>query len=156
MAVTTSRVPAAVDALLTILRAAPGLADVLIIDGPATTNLTSLRHVFVGWSPSGDAAVGLQQAFNAAGARTRDEAFEITCYAEARAGDTDMKARRDEVFALVGEVETALRATNETPTAPTLLGTVLWAHLTAGDLTQVQSDGSLAGLAFTVTCQARI
>jgi hypothetical protein len=33
---------------------------------------------------------------------------------------------------------------------------VLWAHLTAGDLTQVQQEGSLAGLTFTVTCQARI
>jgi hypothetical protein len=37
-----------------------------------------------------------------------------------------------------------------------LNGTVLWAHLTAGDLTQIQGDGSAAGLVFTVTCQARI
>jgi hypothetical protein len=67
-----------------------------------------------------------------------------------------MKARRDEVFTLVGVVESALRATNEAPMAPTLNGTVLWAHLTAGDLTQVQSEGTGAGLVFTVTCQARI
>jgi hypothetical protein len=33
---------------------------------------------------------------------------------------------------------------------------VLWAHLTTGDLQQIQAEGSLAGLAFTVTCQARI
>lgn len=152
----TSRVPAAVDALLAILRTAPGLADVAIVDGPPTTNLTPLRYVFVGWQPGADAAVALTQAFNGAGARTRDEAFEIACYAEVRAGDTDIKARRDEAFALLAEVETALRASNAEPTAPTLNGTVLWAHLTAGDLRQVQSDGSLAGIAFTVTCQARI
>jgi hypothetical protein len=152
----TSRVPAAVDALLAILRARPALADVEVVDGPSAVNLTNRRRLYVGWSPTGDSAVGLQQGFNAAGARTRDEAFTISCYAEARAGDKDMKARRDEVFALVGEVETALRATNDAPTAPTLNGTVLWAHLTAGDLTQVQQEGSLAGLAFTVTCQARI
>ncbi|MFK0151199.1 hypothetical protein ACIQVK_03840 [Streptomyces sp. NPDC090493] len=156
MAVTTSRVPAAVDALLAILRAAPGLSDVAIIDGPATTNLTSLKHLFVGWQSGADAAVSLEQSFNAAGARTRDEVFSISCYAEARSGDTAMKDRRDEVFEIVGEVETALRATNAAPTAPTLNNTVLWAHLTAGDLTQLQADGSLAGLAFTVTCQARI
>jgi hypothetical protein len=152
----TSRVPAAVDALLAILRARPTLADVEVVDGPSAVNLTNRLRLYVGWAPTGDSAVGLQQSFNAAGARTRDEAFTISCYAEARAGDKDMKARRDEVFALVGEVETALRATNEAPTAPTLNGAVLWAHLTAGDLTQVQDQGSLAGLAFTVTCQARI
>lgn len=152
----TSRVPAAVDAVLAILRAAPGLAAVDIVDGPAGVNLTQLQRIHVGWQPGADSAVSLEQSFNAAGARTRDEMFTIACYAEARAGNTTMKARRDEVFALVGEVETALRATNAAPMAPTLNGTVLWAHLTAGDLTQQQAEGSLAGLAFTVTCQARI
>lgn len=152
----TSRVPAAVNALLDILRAAPALAAVAIVDGPATVNYTQRQRLYVGWHPDGEAAVSLQQEFNAAGARTRNEAFTISCYAEARAGDKDMKARRDEVFALVGEVETALRATNVAPTAPTLNGTVLWAHLTAGDLSQEQAEGSIARLAFTVTCQARI
>jgi hypothetical protein len=152
----TSRVPAAVDALLTILQAAPGLADATILDGPPTVNLTALKCLYVGWQPGAEAAVSLTQDFNSAGARTRDEAFAIVCYAEARAGTTVMKDRRDEVFALVGEVETALRATDSAPTAPTLNGAVLWAHLTAGDLTQLQQEGSLAGLAFTVTCQARI
>lgn len=152
----TSRVPAAVDALLTILRATQALSEVRIVDGPESTNLTDLKRIHVGWHPGAESAVSLQQEFNSAGARTRDEAFAISCYAEARSGDTDMKARRDEVFALVGEVETALRATNAAPTLPTLNGTVLWAHLTAGDLTQMQAEGSLAGLAFTVTCQARI
>lgn len=152
----TSRVPAAVDALLAILRAAPALAEVDVIDGPAAINYTQLRRLYVGWQPGADSAVSLEQAFNAAGARTRDEAFSILCYAEARAGNKTMKERRDEVFALLGEVETALRATNAAPTLPTLNGTVLWAHLTAGDLTQEQAEGSLAGLAFTVTCQARI
>ncbi|MFD5573979.1 hypothetical protein [Streptomyces cadmiisoli] len=152
----TSRVPAAVDALLAILGARPALADVAIVDGPPAVNLTQKRRIHIGWAPGAEAAVDLQQEFNAAGARTRNEAFQISGYAEARAGDKDMKARRDAVFALLGEIEQALRATNEAPEAPTLNGTVLWAHLTAGDLVQLQSEGSLAGLAFTVTCQARI
>ncbi|MEU6527873.1 hypothetical protein ABZ869_01610 [Streptomyces sp. NPDC046928] len=152
----TSRVPAAVDALLALLRARPALAEVDIVDGPAAVNLTKLRRIHVGWQSDSESAVTLEQSFNGAGARTRDEAFAISCYAEARAGDKDMKARRDEVFALVGEVEQALRATNEAPEAPTLNGTVLWAHLTTGDLSQAQAEGSRAGLSFTVTCQARI
>lgn len=152
----TSRVPAAVDALLAVLRAAPGLAEAAIVDGPPAVNLSEPRRIHVGWQPGADSAVSLQQEFNAAGARTRNEAFQIACYAESRAGDKHMKARRDEVFALVAEVETALRATSDIPDAPTLGGTVLWSELTAGDLVQLQAEGSLAGLAFTVTCQARI
>lgn len=152
----TSRVPAAVDALLTILRAAPGLSDVLVVDGPVTVNLTARRRIYVGWQPGDSPAVSLTQDFASAGARTRDENFAIGCYAEARAGDKDMSITRQAVFDLVGEVETALRATNEAPTAPTLNGAVLWAHLTTGDLSQSTESGTLAGLAFTVTCRARI
>lgn len=153
----TSRVPAAVDALLAILRAAPSLEGVTVLDGPDVINLTGLHRIYVGWQPTAEAAVALTQGFNAAGARTRDEDFSIHCYAEARGGDKDMAARRARVFELLAAVETALRATDAAPAAPTLGGTVLWAHLTAGDLQQVQSsDGALAGLPFTVTCRARI
>lgn len=152
----TSRVPAAVDALLAILRARPALAGVRIVDGPEPVNLTDRRRIHVGWAPGADSAVSLQQEFNGAGARTRDESFAIHGYVEVRAGDKDMAARRTDAFALVGEIEQALRATDAAPEAPTLNGTVLWAHLTAGDLTQAQAEGSLAGVVFTVTCQARI
>lgn len=153
----TSRVPAAVDALLEILRAAPGLAEVRIIDGPPpSTNLTERHRLYIGYQPDGEAAVTMTQQFANAGARGRDENFSIGCYAESRAGDKDMAIVRNRVFDTVGEVEIALRATNELPEAPTLNGTVQWANLTTGDLTQTTESGSLAGLAFTVTCRARI
>ncbi|WP_432170919.1 hypothetical protein [Streptomyces sp. 1222.5] len=152
----TSRVPAAVAALLSILRAAPALDGVRIVDGPESTNATERDIVLVGWQPGADAAVSLTQGFNAAGARTRDEEFEIACYAESRRGDKDMAIPRARVFELVGAVEAALRATDAAPTAPTLNGTVLWAHLTTGNLQQVVVEGTVAGLAFTVSCRARI
>lgn len=153
----TSRVPAAVDALLAILRASSGLSGVTVVDGPPTTNLSDLDHVFVGYQPGADNAVGLAQSFNSAGARTRDEEFTIACYAESRAGGTDMQARRARCFALVAAAEEALRATDAAPTAPTLSGAVLWAHVTAGSLVQAQtSDGAVAGVGFTVSCHARI
>lgn len=152
----TSRVPAAVAALLAILRAAAALANVRIVDGPEPVNLTDRDRIHVGWQPGGEAAVDLEQEFASAGARTRDETFVIACYAESRAGDKDMALRRARVFELVGAVETALRATDAAPAAPTLNGTVLWAHLTTGNLQQVQADGAVAGLGFTISCRARI
>lgn len=152
----TSRVPAALDALLAILRAAPVLAETRIVDGPETTNLTDRDRIHVGWQPGGDAAVALTQDFNSIGARSRDEDFEIACYAESRGGETDMAVRRARAFELVGAVEVALRATDAAPTAPTLNGAVLWAHLTTGNLTQDQASGARAGVAFSVSCRARI
>ncbi|MCX4786465.1 hypothetical protein OG369_09805 [Streptomyces sp. NBC_01221] len=153
----TSAVPAAVDALLAILRAAPALAEVRIVDGPPSVNLTERQRIYVGWSPGAEQAVDTAQDFAYAGARSRNEDFSIACYVETRAGDKDMVLRRVKAFELLAAVEDALRATNDAPTAPTLSGTVLWAHLTAGSLVQEQTDGgALAGLSFTVTCRARI
>lgn len=152
----TSAVPAALAGLLAVLRAAPGLNGVTVVDGPPTNNLTGGDWLYVGHQPGADAAVSMTQAFASAGARRRDEDFDIGCYAESRAGGSDMAARRARVFELLAEVENALRATDAAPEAPTLGGAVLWAHLTTGDLYQLQSDGVLAGLAFTVRCRARI
>lgn len=152
----TSAAPAAVEALLSITRAATGLADALIVDGPPGPDLSGSRRIYIGWSPGAEQAVEISQDFASAGARTRDEELTIVCYAEVRLGDKDMALARSRVFELVAGVEVALRATNEEPEAPTLRGTVLWAHLTTGSLIQDKSSGSLAGLAFTVACRARI
>jgi len=153
----TSRVPAAVAALLDILRTAPSLAEVHIEDGPTAVNYSDLDRIYVGWQPNADSAVAAQQDFNSAGARTRDESFAIACYAESRSGDTDMASRRERVYEIVAVVEQALRATNAAPTAPTLNDTVMWAHITSGDLYQQQSaNGAIAGVDFQVSCFARL
>ncbi|MEU1474520.1 hypothetical protein [Streptomyces sp. NPDC005760] len=151
-----SAVPAAVDALLAILRTGLDPNELTVMDGPALTDVPG-DVVFVGYQPGDSVAVNVQQAFAYAGARRRDEEFLIHGLIESRSGDTDMQARRARTFEILGLIETALRATDAQPTAPTLNGTVLWAHLTSGDLTQEQTpDGAVVGLAWTISCQARI
>ena len=153
----TSAAPAAVDALLAILRAARALAEVRVIDGPPGVNFTELDRIYVGFAPGAEQSVDITQDFASAGARTRDEDAAIACYAETRRGDDDMQLRRTRVFELLAVVEDALRGTDAAPEAPTLNGTVLWSGLTAGSLVQEQgSDGALAGLSFTVAYRARI
>lgn len=153
----TSRVPDAIDALVDLCTASPSLAVVTVTDGPPLDDLTNPDLLFIGWAPAAETAASIRQDFAGAGARRRDEDFSITCYAESRSGDTDMKVLRRQVFGLVASVEQLLRATNDQPDAPTLGGAVLWAHLTAGDLTQQQNDdGTLAGLTFTIACHARL
>lgn len=153
----TSRVPAAIDALVSILRASAALSGVVVHDGHPGSDLEDADLVVVGWDPESGSAVEMRQDFNAAGARTRDEDFDILCWLQSWTGDTDMSTRRLRAFALLGAVEDALRATGAAPTAPTLTGTVLWAHLTAAQVQQGRSpDGVIVGVSFRVTCRARI
>jgi hypothetical protein len=153
----TSAVPDAIDALVEILGGAPGMTGVLIVDGPPAVNFSDRERIYVGHDREGESAADISQSFAGAGARTRDEEFSIACYAEVRYGDKNMARRRSRVFDLLAAVENALRATDANPDAPTLNGTVQWAHLTAGTLVQSQTgDGAVAGLSFTVTCRARI
>lgn len=153
----TSAVPAAVDALLAVLAGPCATAKVSLRDGPLTTNVDDVDLLFVGYTPDTDIAVTAQQDFAYAGARRRDETFQIACYAEARSGDATMQARRARVYEIAALVETALRATNDAPTAPALNGTVLWAGVATGDLRQLQGpETCTAGLTITIGCKARI
>lgn len=153
----TSAVPAAVDALVDLVTAAAADQKVRVVDGPPTVDATSVDQVFIGWQPDTAISVALQQDFASAGARRRDETFNIGCYIESRSGSDDMRARRHRVFELAALLENTLRATDLAPTAPTLTGTVLWAHLVTGDLQQMQGpETCTAGLSVYVACRARI
>lgn len=153
----TSAVPGAIAALVAILRAAPELSDVEILDGPPTIDMARSDVIAVGWSSEGEQAAQFAQTFNAAGARTRDEDFDIGCLIDVWRGDSDFAAVRTRAFAVLAVVENAIRASTPDPAAPTLNGSVLWAHLTQGALAQSFTDqGARAALSFTVTCHARI
>lgn len=153
----TSAAPGAITALLAILAADAGLAGVQVIDGPPAVDMSASEFVAVGWQPDADEAVQITQTFAYAGARTRDEEFTIFCWLETWTGDSDVSARRVRAFQLLGVIETAIRASGSNPEAPTLNGAVLWSEFTAGSLRQAYTDqGMKAGIAFTVSCRARI
>ncbi|WHM32447.1 hypothetical protein OH540_21325 [Streptomyces sp. BPPL-273] len=152
-----SALPGALTALLAILRAADGLHDVLVLDGPPVGDVSTAAFLAVGWSGGDEGAAEAQQDFNAAGARTRDEEFVITNVIDVWDGGEDFEALRAQAFEILGVVEQALRATEQAPQAPTLNGTVLWAHLTRMSLRQYFTDqGARVALGFTVSCHARI
>lgn len=152
-----SAIPAAVDALVSILRAAAGLSGVSVVDGPPTGDQADADYVYVGWQPGSDTSVEMSQDFAHIGARARDEHFDILCAVDAWTGDTDVATRRARAFELLAEVEDALRATDAAPQAPTLNGTVLWAHLTQASLMQQHTaQGVQVVIGFRITCRARI
>jgi len=154
----TSALPGAIDALLSILQARPEFqTGIAITDGPPENDVATEDLLVIGWSPEGDQAAQLTQEFAYAGARTRNEDLAIAGVIDCWTGDDGFAALRARLFDIFGVIELALRASAGTPEAPTLNGTVLWAHLTAGGLRQYFTDqGSRAALGFTVSCRARI
>jgi hypothetical protein len=153
----TSAVPGAITALLAILRADAGLSGVQVLDGPPVGDQSDQDYVAVGWQDGSEESVQIVQDFNAAGARTRDENFAILCWLDTWTGDSDVSARRVRAFALLAVIENAIRATAGAPNAPTLNGSVMWAHLTNAVLKQANTDqGVRVGIAFTITCRARL
>jgi hypothetical protein len=156
----TSTIPAALDALLALCRAAPGLAGVVVFDGPRITDndLVNPDRLYIGASVDDDPAAEGDQDFAHLGARARDETYALACTAEAWSGDTDMAARRTRAFAILAAVEQLLRPTDTNPRAYTISETVLYAHI-AGGLRLVQrqtGNGAVASVTFHVTCRARI
>lgn len=152
----TSAVPNAITQLLALLRDPP-IENADVIDGPPTDDVNTQDLIVIGWVPDGDQAAELQQSWNAAGARTRDETFAITGWIDVWSGDTDFAVVRARVFELLGEIEQRLRATGLKPEAPTLNGAVQWAELASGVLRQSHTEqGVRAALSFAVTCHARI
>lgn len=142
---------------MTILQASSALSGVTVVDGPPVGDQADTDYLYVGWQPDSDTAADMRQDFAYAGARRRDEEFDIFCVVDTWSGDSDVKTRRDRAFVLLGAVEDALRATDVAPTAPTLSGAVLFSHLTGGVLQQAATpQGVRVRIPFTVHCRARI
>jgi hypothetical protein len=159
---TRTRIGAAIDALLGILRGTPSLAQVDIVDGPpldwGSIRLPSTQpqkgdgtsFLFVGASPDATLAAESTLDWNAAGAVSRDERLQIVCTAVGWSGALDTKAARDLVLTRMGDVEDAIHAD------PTIAGSVLYSEVSSVDhLDYVQTDRGLAAVAvFRVACRA--
>lgn len=149
-----SKIPAAVDGLLTMVRALSGttLAGVDIYDGPKLDDSQTGKRLFIGFDIEGIAASGEQEwASMPASSRSRVERATIRCVAESSTGQTDTKGRRDEAFAIVTAVENAIKGD------PSLGGAVNYANFGADiEVRQPQTgQGSVCTVFFGVAYYAR-
>lgn len=146
----TSKIPATVDALITLARA--NLTGVEVFDGPptGTTGLENLKRLFVGDSGEGGPAVdGEYQVLTFGGERR--EVFTVSCVAESLRGDADMKAARDEAFTIHGDLDGLLRVD------PTVGGAVFVARIVGRETVRAMqpSDGALCAVTFQVACESQ-
>lgn len=164
MAVLTSRMAAAIDALVA-LGETDELAGVVVIDGPFAPFMEfeadATKRLFIGTTdPYGEGesiAADGDQAFRTIGGRWRDETFTIRCLAEGWNGDSNLKQARDDAIAVMAALEQALRPTPANPTAYAITAGVLWAGIGAESITSEYADtGAYARLDFSVSCRANL
>lgn len=150
----TSTIPAAIDGLLTALRASADLAaPVKVVDGYPRFRITNVDLVAVGGKDEPVAAG--EQTPAGLGAQSREERYSLTVYCSSSRGGENQKVVRDRAFELMAAVETVLR------TDGTLGGAVRFAQV-GGDITLLETDADTAGqgvfaeVSFLVDVQARI
>ena len=149
---TTSRVGAVIDALVTTFSAGTS-SDVL--DGPSVRSSAAGTFALVGGTLE-ESSVPIQQDWAGLGRNSRTEDGQIPCAVVSQSGDSDdqaIKRHRDAALALVAELEAAVAAD------PTLGGAVQagWLHITSSDLVQSQNqNGSAVVITITVSYRARL
>lgn len=146
----TSRLPAAIDALVDVFGAVTQTYD-----GPSMLpEVWPLEFVIVGGTDDPDddtAEADIEWA--GLGAKKRAEEGRITCAVMVQSGDVAVKTNRDRAFALLGDLETAVIAD------PTLGAAVAsgWFLPEAISFSQRQTSGGTFGrIVLTVSYQARI
>lgn len=113
---TSSRIPAVVDALLSVLGAA--LPGIEVRDGAPLQLEDEPSSLYVGADEDGSEFLweqdwaGMSHAY-------RDEEFTVPCLLWVRTGDNNVKAVRDQLFGLFATVEATLRADTQLGLDPT-------------------------------------
>lgn len=111
----SSRVDAAILAVVAALRAAPAVtALATVYDGPFISGDIPVTAVHIGYDGDKDgdmaATAGWVQTWAGLGAYRKDEQFTLLCCVTSSWGEVDVPGRRAAVVAVLGAVEDTLRA----------------------------------------------
>lgn len=137
--------------------------QVYITDGPPATQdyLVRPQRIGIGLNlldPAHPAAEGEQEFGAINQARTRYETFMIVCSAEEWSGDTNLKPRRQTVFALMAQMELLIRGVNGNPGDTTMGGAVMYSQIGGPISFDYRQDpsGASAVLVFHIAAKARL
>ncbi|MEU2924208.1 hypothetical protein ABZ636_03975 [Streptomyces sp. NPDC007251] len=145
-----SKLPGAIDGLVAVLGASPGLSGVKVLDGPSTSQQTMKEVLTVGWTGQDDEtdAESTLVTEGLGGSPDREQ-FTIRCAAAVLRGTDDLPGARRRAYELLTEAGAAIAANR------TLRGAVMRAmvgsHSLAQDLTQ---QGAQVTVIFEVSCDA--
>lgn len=146
----TSRLPAAIDALVTVFTAWPDLggAGVIVRDGPSTSQTTVKEIVSVGFT-GGEGETDAESTLLTEGlsGQVDREQFTIRCAAAVLRGSDDIVGARRRAYELLGEAGAAVAANRS------LNGSVMRAMISSHSLTMdLATNGAQAMVVFEVSC----
>lgn len=154
---TTPRFHAFTTALVAALVAdsAIGGAGVAVYDGPTAVADDAASAIVVGGRFNDEdidaGSFTLDWRTDGGASATEDETINLNCSAQFWTGDVDMAAARAGAFALIGSVDSVIRANS----ALGVTG-LLWCHITSGNVRQELRSGSMCVVDFTITARAII
>ncbi|HEY9375174.1 hypothetical protein [Streptomyces sp.] len=146
----TSKLPGAVDGLVRIFKAWPGLTDATVLDGPTTSQATLTDVVAVGFTGGDEGTDGESTLLTEGlGGGVDREQFSIRCTAVCLRGTDDLPGARSRAYQLLSEAGAAIAADR------TLGGTVMRAMIGSHSLSQgFTQSGAQATVTFEVACDA--
>lgn len=155
---TSTRVPEVIDHLVSTFTAAVtgDPESVLVVDGPAGTNLNNGRPLLLvgsrGLDEDDQDAVTSSQDWRYTGSRRRTETVTVVCSLWVTGGETDMAARRERAYTLLDLLAESLRSSMD---ALSVAGRVTELGITeVGHRSTQSSRGAEIALTFTVTANA--
>jgi hypothetical protein len=148
----TSRLPAAMDALVTAFTEWPGLGGggVTVRDGPSASQATVKEIVSVGYTGSEDDNDAESTLLTEGlGGNVDREQFTIRCAAAVLRGSDDVSGARKRAYELLAEAGATLAANRS------LGGAVMRAMISSHSLTMdLATNGAQAMVVFEVSCDA--
>lgn len=148
----TSRLPAAMDALVTTFTEWPGLGGggVTVRDGPSASQATIKEIVSVGYTGGEDDNDAESTLLTEGlGGNVDREQFTIRCAAAVLRGSDDVAGARKRAYELLAEAGAALAANRS------LGGSVMRAMISSHSLTMdLATNGAQAMVVFEVSCDA--
>jgi hypothetical protein len=142
-----SKLPAAIDGLVTAFGAWPGLAGVKILDGPSSSQQTLQEVLTVGWTGQ-EGETDADSTLLTEGLRAPDrEQFTIRCAAAVLRGTDDLPGARRRAYELLSEAGAAI--TQDRTLRGAVMHAMVGSHSLAQDLTQ---QGAQVTVVFEVSC----
>lgn len=140
-----------------------GGGQVIVFDGPEVSFDESVytQRIWIGHDPVNQevAAASSEQEFAAINqAQSRYETFDITLACQDYSGDTTMKTHRNNVYALMAQIELFVRGMNGYPGDSAMGGACMYSQV-AGPTElyyEQMADGASATLIFHITGKARL
>lgn len=141
---------AVIDALVTL---AASTSAEKVYDGPTVSGDTPSDFIVLGGTEDpDDEPSSFEQSWNGLGAKTKNEAGEITCAILVGTGGEGVKESRDRALVILAEFEAAVRAD------PSLGGVLSggWCHVSGGRHVQrLNTQGLYVRVTFTVAYQTK-